>query len=401
MFYYICYMKEENIKDLYPFQYYTFKNLSVIKPYLNKYMFNLEHDNELYMGNINGLLTMGDMLPVKMLKYFTSNKNHKATFILPENYKDTIDGLTGFREQVLEIIDYYKDSQIYIITYKVDNSDIINKMEGLKEMKFDVCIGNPPYEGQGNPLYLNICKQCVDISDTVVWLCPTQWTNTLKYVKWYDYYKKILKCKDYEAVGNPFNETAALANEVGIYIFKNDGTINLDELVYLKFANKDLAKSIWNKTQVYLQEHDNIWTFNQINYNKPYYVHNTGIRGNVKNGKPNWDWTTLFGVKAHTDFSKATTKFDSTQIMWNFDTIDECRNFIDCLETDIFMFLLYCVKMNNNNHRGECKYLPWFSDYTHKWSELQIAQELGLTKEEIDYIHEEMKDFGWKAAIKK
>ena len=127
-------MKEENIKDLYPFQYYTFKNLFVIKQYLNKYMFNLEHNNELYIGNINGLLTMGDMLPVKMLKYFISNKNHKATFILPENYKSTIDGLTGFREQVLEIIEFFEQkNQITVITYNVNNSDILTKI--IKSLK--------------------------------------------------------------------------------------------------------------------------------------------------------------------------------------------------------------------------------------------------------------------------
>ena len=27
----------------------------------------------------------------------------------------------------------------------------------------------------------------------------------------------------------------------------------------------------------------------------------------------------------------------------------------------------------------------------------EIAKELGLTQEEVDYIHEEMKDFGYKA----
>ena len=30
-----------------------------------------------------------------------------------------------------------------------------------------------------------------------------------------------------------------------------------------------------------------------------------------------------------------------------------------------------------------------------------IQKELGLTDEEVEYIHEEMKDFGWKAQPKK
>lgn len=267
--------------------------------------------------------------------------------------------------------------------------------------KFDVCIGNPPYAGQGNPLYLNICQLCTKISKTVVWLCPTQWTNTLKYVKWYDYYKKKLNCIFYESVGNPFKGSATLANEVAIYIFGPGQKIDLNELVFLKFKNQALAKSVWEKTQKYLTTHDNIWKYNQVNYDKPYYVHNSGIRGNVHESKPSWEWTTLFSEKNLIDFSITTTRFDSTQIMWNFDTINECTNFVNCLETDIFMFLLYCVKMNLNNHRGECKYLPWFSDYTHPWSEQDIQKELGLTNDEIDYIHDEMKNFGWKVAPQK
>ena len=111
-------MNEEKIKKLYPFQYYTFKNVSVIKPYLTKYMFKTEHENELYIGNINGLLTMGEMLPIKMLNYFKANR--KATFILPENYKETIDGLNGFREQILKIIDFFSKQ----ISIHITNSSV-------------------------------------------------------------------------------------------------------------------------------------------------------------------------------------------------------------------------------------------------------------------------------------
>lgn len=84
--------------------------------------------------------------------------------------------------------------------------------------KFDVIVGNPPYEGQGNPLYLKIAEICVKNCEKVIWLCPTQWSNTLKNVKWYDYYKENLNCEFFLSVGNPF-DNAALANEVGIYVF--------------------------------------------------------------------------------------------------------------------------------------------------------------------------------------
>ena len=276
--------------------------------------------------------------------------------------------------------------------------------EFFEKMKFDTIIGNPPYAGEGNPLYLQIAKKCVDNSEKVVWICPTQWVNTLKEVEWYDYYKNILNCESYTFVGNPFND-AVLANETAIFIFGKNKIIDLKELVYNKFKNPDLVKSIFNKTQKYIKEHDNqsIWSYNQIDYGYPYYVHNTGIRGNVdkKTAKPNWDWTTLFAEKSYTDFSKETTIFDSRQIMWNYPTIEECKNFMKYCDSDICMFLLYCVKMNNNNHRGELKYIPWLGDYTHDWPEDKLAKEFNLDENEIEYIHQEMANFGWKAKGKK
>ncbi len=335
-----------------------FKNLTnFITKIPANYLAEMAKKNVAFVGNCKDLYT-----------YFQKiNKNCKYFSITKQNWESVVKSLTQ------------KDK---------------NNMP-----KFDVIVGNPPYEGQGNPLYLKIAEICVKNCEKVIWLCPTQWTNTLKNVKWYDYYKENLNCEFFLSVGNPF-DNAALANEVGIYVF-GENKIDLNELVYNKFKNANLVKSIWEKNLNFIKINKSIWDFNQIDYKKKYYVHNTGIRGNVKDSKPLWDWTTLFGSTAHTDFSKETVVFDSRQIMWNFNTISECENFISCYETDIMMFMLYCVKMNNNNHRGECAYIPWFGDYTHEWTEIEIANKLKLTKEEVEYIHQEMTNFGWKAAPRK
>ena len=44
---------------------------------------------------------------------------------------------------------------------------------------------------------------------------------------------------------------------------------------------------------------------------------------------------------------------------------------------------------------------PWFDDYSSLRTEVEICKKLNLTEDEINYIHDEMKNFGWKAAPKK
>ena len=67
-------------------------------------------------------------------------------------------------------------------------------------------------------------------------------------------------------------------------------------------------------------------------------------------------------------------------------------------ETDILEFAQFIEKSNSNI----CLDLtPYLGDYTHEWTETEIAKKLKLTKEEVEYIHQEMANFGWKAAPKK
>lgn len=284
---------------------------------------------------------------------------------------------------------YGSDDEAFVVNdWKHFNKDI----EG---MKFDVVIGNPPYEGQGNPLYLQILEVVNKVSDKVVWLCPAQWVLCGKYNKWYQHYIDTLKCEDYQHIDSPFKD-AGLANKVGIYTFGKNKIINLNEIKWTKFNNQILSKCIADKIGLYCNK-ENLGMYKLIDNNYAYYVNASTIRGNVHESKPCWDWTTLFGETQRKVFTKNTKKW----MFWNFKTEKECKNFIASTETDILMFALYIVKFNNNMNRGETDNMPWFGDYTKEWTEPMIQKELGLTDEEVEYIHEEMKPFGWKAQPKK
>lgn len=400
----------EKLKKEYPFQYYTFSKISIIKESgfdFEDYSFCLDHNHELYIGNINGLICRNDMgYPLKLLKYLKEEpdtlKKREVTFILPENYKDSINQLKGLRKTVLDVFnsEKYKDKQIHIITYKIDNSDIINKIEGLKNMKFDVCIGNPPFSGKGNPLYLQILEICNTIAKNIVWICPSQWVKNYKDSAYLNNVKTNT-CKNLIAhyhVSNPFND-AIVANEIGIYIFGNAKQYeDYNEIRWERFNNIILAKNICKKLKVYKDNLKNHVITDNSEEKTGFWVNNSRIRGHFRESKPLWDWTTLFGQKQHNNF-----KFDKNPRWnhWQFNSVVECKNFISSTETDICMFAYYITKLNNNCCPEYFELIPWFSDYTHEWTEEMIAQELGLTDEEVKYIHEEMKNFGWKAAVKK
>ena len=259
-------MTDDELKKLskkYPFQVYSFSDISLLEKNgfnFDNYSFNRKNENELYIGNINGLIcrhTKG--CPVKLFNYLKvdpkDNIKRKITFVLPENYRESFNGKDGFKQDIQLIFDHplFKD-QIKVITYKTDNSDIINKIEGLKGMKFDVCIGNPPYDGNGRPLYLQILEICNSLAKNTVWLCPTQWVKNYKDSKYLTKVKTDT-CNNiisHEFIGNPFIGNAFVANDIGIFVFGNSKQYESYESIRLeKFSNPKLAKSIWDKFSNY------------------------------------------------------------------------------------------------------------------------------------------------------
>lgn len=284
----------------------------------------------------------------------------------------------------------------YFKLTKKNWKSVITKLKDKNNMpKFDVIVGNPPYEGQGNPLYLQILEVCHKIANKIIWLCPSQWVKVYKEKEYIKNVKKNCPLISHKHISNPF-ENAGLANEIGIYVFgKSDKYENYDEIKMERFSNPVLAKSIISKFENYT---DNLFNHCKQDNNLDFYVNAAQIRGNqdLKTNKPKWDWTTLFGTNQRIDYKKEKGSY----IFWNFSTENECKNFIASTETDIFMFSIYVVKNHQKNPYCNYELMPWFGDYTKKWTENEIAKKLKLTKEEVEYIHQEMKNFGWKAKSK-
>ena len=353
-----------------------------------------------------------------MAKVLSVNKNtkeiyefYKLNLIDPKKLKgkNVLIIELGNVKYIDEIKNYAKNVCVIDSGYNSIFGDIFEDINTLKSQiesfleknnmpKFDVVIGNPPYEGKGNPLYLRILETVNKDNSTVIWICPTQW---IKNYKDSSYLKNVKNntCKNlisHVYVGNPF-EGADVANDIGIFKFGvSEKYENYEQIKFEKFSNVKLAKSIIEKFEnfgTYLSDYCDV---DNSTMKSGFYVNAPKIRGHFKNGVYAWDWTTLFGEPQKNNFKFYQSKEWNH---WKFKTKNECLNFIDFTEQDIIMFGLYIVKQNNNSYPGYFKLMPWFGDYTKKWTENEIAKKLKLTKEEVDYIHKEMKNFGWKAKV--
>lgn len=293
----------------------------------------------------------------------------------------------------LNNVNFGMDDSVHLVDYKGDYT------KEITGMKFDLIVGNPPYEGAGKPLYLQILAALMPYAKEIVWICPTQWTKAWKDIPYTAELKKTtLNCLiDHENMPSPF-EDAAICQGVAVYHFGEADTYeSYEDLRYEKFSNVELAKSIISK----LEAHENI-SEHISEEDGNYYVTTEIMRGNHEGGLPKWDWLTLMPEDWRDNYSKKELKVGKSKSRrrFIFDTVEEARNFREVLETDIAMFSISVWKINRNIYPETLSYIPWLGDYTRSWTDEDIAKELGLTREELDYIHEEMKNFGWKCAKK-
>lgn len=374
----------------------------------------LDYTPNLNRKIINKVGIPGDNLPENLMQYMCKHYENDTIIIgkrilvirmldLAKQYavKNSVTYITDNKEKYDEFLKIINNGEKFGGDDSVEFvEDWKNIGEVLKDMpKFDVVIGNPPYEGKYTPLYLQILEVCQKVANKIVWLCPAQWVKSYHYTNSCEEIRKIVgeSLCSYEHISNPF-ENAYLANEVGIYVFdKSKENINYNEIFWEKFTKKDLAKSIVNKFKSYKDNVNNHSDRTNISILPGNWCNICRIRGNVRESKPCWDWTTLFAKDTKNNFQyKISTHMNHIK----FDTIEECKNFIAYTETDIVMFALFTSKDNNNQTPSMLALIPWLGDYTKQWTEEEIANALELTPEEVDYIHEEMKPFGWKAQPK-
>ena len=275
-------------------------------------------------------------------------------------------------------------------------------------MKFDKVIMNPPYDGKNN-LYIRIVSNVFDkVEGEIVNLSPALdfYNDSNRHIV----NESQRKLNNHIISANFVNGKdfgAIFDKDLCILKFNTTATFNYDiikNMKYYRFNNKDIVINIANKINNYCKNydccHNHIIEKNKFDDYK-YKCAAVKIRGNRDNntGKLKWDWPTVFDSIKRSKFD-LTSSEKQNLLGFPFDTEEECKNFVLYFDLDIIMFCIFLVKTSFNTNNKIYKFVPYMKNYKNIWTDEEIAAELGLTDEEVAYIHEEMKDFGYKAMKK-
>lgn len=253
-------------------------------------------------------------------------------------------------------------------------------------------IGNPPYNGKGEKLYLKIMSACTNFSDRAVWIIPTDFIDNPRIQENVNYKHIEILNRSFEefdrietVVGDAKFEDAAFFSDVGIFVFGGKKQ-DLLELRWNKFSDPIKYKKITEIVDAYLIGKKTIGT--EQGKKNTWYIQLSEIRGHRRA----WDWPTIISAKRYTPIKnvpESALKLKNQYI--GFSTTQECQNFIDWCNTDLAMFLNFLYKFNQHT-KYDC--VPVY-DFSKPIDENWAFNEIGLS-EYKNFIKEEMKDYGYK-----
>lgn len=305
--------------------------------------------------------------------------------------------------------------------------------------KFDLAIMNPPYAGKGKPLFMEISKviyeNCLSSDGNLVSINPTSvvdntydgldsHSQTLRN----DYMGMKVKDFDFDSKYRTAFD-ASIGTGICVTTYAKDGKYNLwsDFVREKRFGKKnwDMRKRIIGKVGVSLKYIDenptkgiaclsnfygvidsNVETRKRAISTKQSEIGSTKWivtmafnRGHVAAvGEHKWDWTTLQSE----DFLKLTNELPPIQHFGvPCSNKIEAINLLKWLNTDTIMFIVNHYKTQISNSTVFYRLLPQPPSLDGNYSDEVLMKHFNLTQEEMDWIHSEMNDFGWKVNLGK
>ena len=244
----------------------------------------------------------------------------------------------------------------------------IDKLLEENDMKFDVCIMNPPYN---KTLHLQIIEKVLKVCDKTVNISPAGWLLDLPAVM-------SIKKTTYQRFENTISRhivslnlltaseasaifDAAFFQNVGIYYI--DKTIESDVYSRIVFMTSLKVKSIFDKTimKVYNKEIDNLYSHIKI----------STIHGNP-------------GTKK--EFDVVTPQYRLIKKLKPVSMTDqEFKNWHQSCNTK---FMKYCNYLTRNGQHVAAHLLPFMNDYSHEWSDEMFYDYFKLSEDEIETLEQ-------------
>lgn len=291
-------------------------------------------------------------------------------------------------------------------------------------MKFDIVVGNPPYKGEGDPLYLRIIKtiykNSLNVNGIISMIHPTSIVeNKFEGSSNYENLKKTygdLKVNNffYSKKMRDIFSGVEIVTGIGIFQYSKNGSHTLfdDELKITRFGYdylKDIEIIKITDTKPMVGNGDSIrfvHSFYESERKKVidstdyrYYVLLQYHRGNTdkKTGVHKWSWATLMDEDKLKVFTAI--PYDKRLSVICSDDFRYCVEMIKWLNTDFVMFIVNHFKSNLANGKNLYTHIPQ-PPLSGDFSDNSLCDYFNLSGEQMEYIHNKVKEFGHKVHLK-
>ena len=320
------------------------------------------------------------------------------------------------------------------------------KMEGVKKMKFDAIVGNPPYQmidggGMGNsaiPLYNKFVEQAQKMSPRYLsMITPARWYSGGKGLDTFRH--DMLNDKSLQLLVDYFDSTICfpgvdISGGICYFLWNKNYTgdclvrtyrngivstmmrplLEKDSDTFVRFNEAiSIIRKIRNKNE---ESFENI-----VSVRRPFginakvktsdsqfpnsvfmysYPRNVYIdKDEVKTNKDAVDKYKVFIAKAYGergDFPYLvigkpfiglpdTCCSETYLLVGTYDSAEEAQNVISYMKTRLFRFLVLFKKNTQNAPKGVYKYVP-ILDFSRAWTDKELYEKYELTEKEIEFI---------------
>ena len=286
-------------------------------------------------------------------------------------------------------------------------------------MKFDVVLGNPPYNRSLHLTFLELCFKLLKSDGKLVFVHPAIWLYVQKpgtSLVSANEIKTLIgpKFSGFEVINGNFEfgirlfgpcvitciDMAKIEDEITIVNRMTGKTVKYSSVFDINpfFEEQEFFSSIKNKIWNYCENVDNVHNHIDVDVGGNYFVNLENIIGDANTASETVCVADCFYDFIYTSKREITdkpikTKGGQKQFV-NFTVGEQAENFRDYLTKSKFSkFTLMIVKVGQHLSSGRpTRFTPFFN-FMKSWSEEDICVELGLTENEYEFIKTQVNNF--------